>query len=224
MVRVMDGLCAKAEELRAGLEAELSVVLDVMVPARMLVAVLTDFRLQFPRVGVRLRSEVLGGVPSAVMDGSSRLGISGPLFYVIEGLEKVAVGATTLVPVAAPRHPLAAAATVISDQQAREHMQVVLTDQSALSTNRDFAVLASETVRVSDLASKYHLIMAGLGWGNLPEPMVREDLAQGRLCRLELAQWRERPYPMHAIHRTDTPPGPAARWFIDRFQAEVGVR
>lgn len=216
----VNGLRARVEGLRAGVEAELGVVMDAMVPAPLLVAVLAAFRLHYPKVVLRLSIEVLGGVPACVLDRTSDLGISGPLFYAVEGLERARVGSTLLVPVAVPGHPLAEQAGPIPNSEARKHAQIVLTDRSELSQGRDFAVLAAETVRVSDLAAKHLLTLAGLGWGNLPEPLVRADLAAGRLARLPLAEWHERPYPLHAIHRTDAPPGPAGRWLIERISQE----
>jgi hypothetical protein len=51
----------------------------------------------------------------------------------------------------------------------------------------------------------------------MPEPIVRDDLAAGRLKPLDLPEWSGGFYAMQAIHRTDTPPGPAAAWMIRRF-------
>src|SRR6266849_4106033 len=46
--------------------------------------------------------------------------------------------------------------------------------------------------------------LAGRGWGNMPEPSVRADLAAGRLVRLQLPEVRGGAYLLHAIYRTDT--------------------
>jgi DNA-binding transcriptional LysR family regulator len=51
----------------------------------------------------------------------------------------------------------------------------------------------------------------------MPEPIVRADIKSGRLVRLNLPDWRGGEYTMQAIHKTDTPPGPAGRWLIDRL-------
>jgi DNA-binding transcriptional LysR family regulator len=42
---------------------------------------------------------------------------------------------------------------------------------------------------VGDLALKHKLLLSGLGWGGMPELMVRADIESGRLVRL-LARWR----------------------------------
>lgn len=51
----------------------------------------------------------------------------------------------------------------------------------------------------------------------MPLPMVEEDLQSGRLVRLNLPEYQSGIYPFDVIYRTDLPPGPAARWLIERF-------
>ena len=53
----------------------------------------------------------------------------------------------------------------------------------------------------------------------MPEPIVRADIESGKLVRLNLSDWRGGEYAMQAMHRTDTPPGPAGRWLIERLAA-----
>ena len=50
----LDGLIAKARGLTQGLEAEVSLVVDVMLPAKLLVKALDEFRRKFPAVALRL--------------------------------------------------------------------------------------------------------------------------------------------------------------------------
>ena len=100
---------------------------------------------------------------------------------------------------------------------ARHHVQLVLTDRSTLTEGRDFAVVATHTWRLADLGAKHALLLAGLGWGNMPAPMVAEDLWAGRLVRLRLAAGAADTYRFHAIYRTEAPPGPAAAWLLRRL-------
>jgi hypothetical protein len=51
----------------------------------------------------------------------------------------------------------------------------------------------------------------------MPEPVVRGDIEAGRLVRLNLPDWRGGEYTLLAIHKIDTPPGPAGRWLIERL-------
>ncbi|HVV28964.1 MAG TPA: LysR family transcriptional regulator [Rhizomicrobium sp.] len=213
----LDGLLARARGLTQGLEAEVSLVVDVMLPARKLVRVLDEFRRKFPTVALRLRVETLGAVTQAVLDGLAVFGISGPLDLPGDLLTRGPAGSVKLVPVAAPDHPLAQAAGPVSANLARDHIQLVLTDRSALTEGRDFGVLSVKSWRLADLGAKHALLLAGLGWGNMPKPMVSDDLKRGRLVVLDIETPLDLVYRFHTVHRSDTPPGPAASWLMERL-------
>jgi DNA-binding transcriptional LysR family regulator len=119
----------------------------------------------------------------------------------------------------APTPPAAPAPTPIDSAVLREHVQLVLTDRTAMTEGQDFGVLALRTWRLGDLGAKHALLLAGLGWGNMPAEMVRDDLAAGRLVQLQVAAAPEHHYPISLIHRTDSPPGPAGAWLAERLAA-----
>jgi DNA-binding transcriptional LysR family regulator len=126
-------------------------------------------------------------------------------------------GSVKLVPVASPTHPLAMMQGVVSAAQARDHLQLVLTDRSPLTQGRDFGVLAVRSWRLADLGAKHALLLAGMGWGNMPKPMVNDDLKRGRLVELKIETQPEGFYPFHTVYRSDAPPGPAASWLMERL-------
>jgi DNA-binding transcriptional LysR family regulator len=97
----------------------------------------------------------------------------------------------------------------------------VLTDRSLLTQGQDLGVIGTQTWRLADLGSKHMLLKEGIGWGYMPEPMVREDIAAGRLIRLDMPEYKDGFIRLHAIYRTDTPPGPAGSWLIARFVAQA---
>jgi DNA-binding transcriptional LysR family regulator len=97
----------------------------------------------------------------------------------------------------------------------------VLTDRSPLTEGRDFGVQSDKTWRLGDLGAKHALLSAGVGWGNMPEPMIRDDLANGRLVALEIPDWQGAEYGLQAIYRTAVPPGPAASWLVERFVSQA---
>ena len=213
----LDGLLAKARGLTQGLEAEVSLVVDVMLPARKLVKALDDFRKKFPTVVLRLQAEALGAVTHAVMQGSAAFGVSGPLELASDLLTRGPAGSVKLVAVAAPDHPLALLAGPVGAAMTRDHIQLVLTDRSTLTQGRDFGVLSVKSWRLADLGAKHALLLAGMGWGNMPKPMVNDDLKRGRLVELKIETHTEGLYPFHTVYRNDTPPGPAASWLMERL-------
>jgi DNA-binding transcriptional LysR family regulator len=217
----VDSLLARARSLHEGLEPELSLTVDVMIPGEVLAAVLRGFQATFPSVALRLAVEALGAVAARVLDRSADIGIGGPVLDDHPGLERQAIGTVELVPVAAPGHPLAVM-TSIPPGEARRHLQLVLSDRSALTEGREFSVLASRNWRLADLGAKHMLLREGLGWGNMPLPMIAGDLAAGTLVRLALPEGQGALYSMHGLWRRDTRPGPAAQWALAEFAARLG--
>jgi DNA-binding transcriptional LysR family regulator len=97
----------------------------------------------------------------------------------------------------------------------------VLSDRSRLSDGEDFAVRARRSWRLGDMAAKHALLLAGLGWGNMPAAMVADDLADGRLVRLDIADMNGEAYPLILIRRQDHRLGPAGQWLADRLTAAM---
>jgi DNA-binding transcriptional LysR family regulator len=218
----INGLRAKVRGLLQGLEPEIHLSLDVMLPAARIADALKAFRSEFPTVSLRLHVEALGAVTQMILDRSATIGVSGPLpgNSGVDGVERIGVGKVELVPVASPDHPLARSERIMPGD-IREHIQLVLTDRSLLTKGMDFAVLSTRTWRLADLGSKHILLREGIGWGNMPLPMVEDDLSTGRLVRLHPPDSQSGFYPLDAIYRTDTPPGPAGSWLVDRFRQQV---
>lgn len=218
----IDQLRAKVRGLLQGLEPEVHLALDVMLPTERIVDALKAFSTEFPTVTLRLHMEALGAVTQLVLDRTATVGVSGPLpgFTGVAGVERIGVGNVLLIPVAAPDHPLARAGRN-KPGAGRDHVQLVLTDRSPLTGQLDFAVVSPRTWRLADLGSKHTLLKEGIGWGNMPAPMVEEDIASGRLVHLNLPDTQGGVYSLEAIYRTDSPPGPAASWLIARFQSQI---
>jgi len=213
----VDDMRARARALGAGLEAEVSLVVDVMFPMCALVKLLDAFQREYSTVSLRLNTEALGAVTQMVLDGRCQLGISGMPVAMPDTIERQLAGHVTMMPVCSPNHPLAALDGVVPTAALREHLQLVLTDRSALTQGQDFGVLARRDWRLGDLHSKYALLRGGLGWGSMPEAMVAEDLAKGRLVRLHPQDGPSLQYPLFVIHRADDQLGPAGRWLKQQF-------
>jgi DNA-binding transcriptional LysR family regulator len=211
----VETLRARVRGLLEGLESELSLVVDSMYPSDRLVAALDDFHRTFPTVPLRLSVRPLEGVERVVRNGDAWIGVGSLIHMNSAGLQVVQIGAVRLIPVAAPSHPLALAGEPLRSR-AREHLQLVLSDQRE-AEGRDYGVVSLANWRLGDLTLKHKLLLGGIGWGGMPEPMVRADLESGRLVRLELPDWRGGEYAMQVAHKVETPPGPAGRWLIQRL-------
>jgi DNA-binding transcriptional LysR family regulator len=214
----IDDLRAKVKGLLDGLEAEVDLAVDVMLPSNRLGKVLRGFAEQFPTVTLRLHVEALGAVVSLVLDRQAVIGVSGPLATGVDGIDAVSAGSISMIPVAAPDHPLARM-DEIPPGAGRHYTQLVLTDRSRFTEGRDFSVMSARTWRLADLGAKHALLREGIGWGNMPLPMIQPDLMAGTLRRLSMPDHPGGAYRFSGIWRRDAPPGPAAAWLLDQFTA-----
>jgi DNA-binding transcriptional LysR family regulator len=216
----MDLFKARARGLAGGLEPELSVVADVMFPIAPLTRAVAAFQAEFPSTPLRLNVEALGAVLLPVLDGRCAFGVMGSLPIIQPRLTYERLLAVRMCMVVSPSHPLAGHAGPIPAAVLAEHTQLVLTDRSDLSKGRDFNVYSPRTWRLADLGAKHAFLRAGLGLGSLPFDVVEADLAEGGLVEIHIEGDPRANMTMSAIFRTDTPPGPAGRWLIDRLKQE----
>ncbi|EIZ78850.1 LysR family transcriptional regulator [Novosphingobium sp. Rr 2-17] len=216
----VDALLAKVRSLRQGLEAELALAVDVMVPGHVLARLLRDFQARFPTVPLRLHVEALGAVAALVLEGRATLAIAGPDIMDIAEIERETVGSVELVAVAAQNHPLAMMKR-IAPGETRKHLQLVLTDRSPLTQGRDFSVFSTRSWRLADLGAKHALLKEGIGWGSMPRHVVAADLASGALVELHLPERPAIDYALVALWRKDGRPGPAAVWVLDELRERL---
>ncbi|NGO55147.1 LysR family transcriptional regulator [Allomesorhizobium camelthorni] len=218
--RSMDLFKAKARRLAGGLEPEVSAVIDVMFPIEVLTTAVREFRAVFPETPLRLYVEALGAVLKPVIDGVCDFGIVGSLPTTSPDLVKEKVLSVRTIMVAAPHHPLCTITGPIPRSVLEEHIQLVLTDRTTLSSGREFGVFSNRTWRLADLGAKLSFLRAGLGWGSMPRGSIEADLASGELVQLQLedAQADEYTMPMSIIYPAAKPPGMAGRWLMERLK------
>jgi DNA-binding transcriptional LysR family regulator len=124
--------------------------------------------------------------------------------------------------VVSPQHPLASHGAQIPAAILSEHIQLVHADPSDLSRPGGFGLLSPRVWRLSHVGAKLAFLRAGLGFGLMPRHMIEADLASGTLIEItgESAPPEGHMIAMSAVFRTDSPPGPAGRWFIDQLKQE----
>lgn len=220
IVSGVDTLKARARLMTSGVEAELSVVIDVFFPTDIVSSVAKAFARQFPLTPLRLFVEALGAAYQPVLDGRCSLGILPPLPQAFPTLVSERLGELPLIAVAAPWHPLAGFAGRIPRHELAKHVQLVLTDKSDLSTGRDFAVGSPLTWRLADLSTKHAFLKDCVGWGGMALHMVDQDIAAGTLVVLDTDEMPRTGFmlTMSAFHRSSQPPGPAGTWFVNHLK------
>ncbi len=136
-----------------------------------------------PGTRLRLRTEVLAGTWEALTSGMADLAIG-------VGLERGApadvqtqeLGVLPFVFAVAPHHPLAASTAPISDAELQRHRAVAVADSALRNTRITVNLLPGQDVlTVASMQLKIEAQLRCMGCGFVPEPLVREHLAAGRL-------------------------------------------
>lgn len=226
VVAGVDVLKARARGIAGGLEAELTVVIDVFFPMPVFAEIAHEFRASYPATPLRLYVEALGATLQPVVESRAGFGLVGPMPTVPAGLTAERVARLDLVMVVAATHPLAAYGGRVPKAVLADHVQIILTDRSDTTANREIGVMSPTVWRLADLFAKHAFLVSGLGWGSMPVHIVSEDLEEGRLVRLSIEDLETcaSSLPMSAVYRTAEPPGPAGRWMIERLkQCPIGV-
>jgi DNA-binding transcriptional LysR family regulator len=221
VARDMDLLKARAKRMVGGLEPELSVAVDVMFPNVTFTAAVAAFQKEFPATLLRFDIES-SAVIEPVLDGRCAIGIVGSWALAPPQLTHEALLTIRLPMVVSPQHPLATHRGPIPMGVLAEHIQLMHVDPSDISGDSGLRLKIPRVWRLSHLGAKLAFLRAGFGFGILPMHLVEADLASGTLVEIatEDAPCAGRLIEMSAVYRTDTPPGPAGRWFIDRLGKE----
>lgn len=217
IVAGVDTLKARARLMAGGMEAELSVVVDVFFPTADITRAAKAFAQRFPLTPLRLFVEGLGAGYQPVLDGRCSIGILATLPLAFPSLAGERLTEIPLVAVAAQDHPLAQASGRIPRHELAKHVQLVLTDRSSLMAGKDYGISSPTTWRLADLSTKHAFLRDGVGWGSMPLHMVQADLSAGTLVILDTEEIPHAGFPLtiSAMHRAAAPPGPAGRWFVD---------
>src|SRR5580698_9237701 len=96
----VDDLRASVRSLLGGVEAEVTLVVDVMLPSTRLVDAVQAFEANFPTVKLRLHVEALSAVAQLVRRDGALIGIGGGLLDIERDLELIHVGGVEMIPVA----------------------------------------------------------------------------------------------------------------------------
>ncbi|HET9931920.1 MAG TPA: LysR family transcriptional regulator [Polyangiaceae bacterium] len=214
----VDSLRRLTTGMASGLEASVSLCVDALFPLGVLVDLCVSFAKEFPTVDLRVDTQVLSAVSARVLEGAATIGVAGE-HGLAQGLARKVLAPIRMVPVVGATHPLASVRGPVATAQLSDTVQVVLSERSETGV-ADQGVLSPRTWRVADLYTKHALLRAGLGWGNLPEHLVSDDLAKGRLVRVQLAEWgdAEQVLLLCAIYRGDATFGPAHRWLLAQLE------
>jgi DNA-binding transcriptional LysR family regulator len=173
-----------------GQEETITIAIDAAADLNILTVVLAGLQSRFPDTRVVLRTEVLSGAIEAVQSGEAALAVAPAIPVVLEeeSFDYRPVARSVMHNVAAPSLLEAMEAPQTLADLRRFHQVIARDSGQALGRfDRELGVQKGQRRwYVSDLNVKKQLLVAGLGWGRLPEHMIAAELAQGQLREIAL--------------------------------------
>jgi DNA-binding transcriptional LysR family regulator len=132
---------------------------------------------------LRLRTEVLTGTWEALASGQVDLTIGVAMDRTtMPGVQIKELGHLPFLFAVAPHHPLAAMTQPLSDTELLHHRAVAVADSAQRMAPVTVNLLpGQEVLTVSSMQLKIEALLRCMGCGFVPEPMVREHVAAGRL-------------------------------------------
>jgi len=212
---------AMAAATREGIEPELAIAIDPLVPTTAFIDSLHALRAVFPYLRVNFSTEGLGGAERRLRRGDAALAFCLLLPTVPDDIVALPLLSINLIPVVAPGHPLARLGRPATRADLDEHVQLVLSDPSA-PDGPSYGVMSTKAWRFVELGRRLDFLLAGLGWCRMPEPLVAPLLAEGRLVRLPVEADPARTGPaltIYAAHMRDSALGRAGAWLLNDLKA-----
>lgn len=206
----LSNLALFSEQLRRGEETVLRVVLGDLCPRAEILDLLSRFFAAHPRTCLHLDYEAVGGPAERLREATADIA-----FHRFDnadvGMEMLPIGQVDLVPVAARGFFPSNEFEEITPDQLKSFTQCVIRDTSQHSNENFFLVEGANRCTVPDHAMKKELVLHGLGWGHLPDFMVKDELGDGRLISLRNRHLPGRVETLAAMRRRDRPHGPVAQ-------------
>lgn len=204
---------AVAAGTRQGLEPELTLAIDPMVPSAPLIESLRILHDAWPHLPISFSTEGLGGALRRLRRKEAALAIGLLLPDVPEDVVAVPLSTIELVPVVAPMHPLARQAGPLTPADLEPHVQLVLSS-GAVADGPDYGVASFARWRFLDLGRRLDFLRSGFGWCRMPQHLIETDLKEGRIVELNLdkdAAGQRGALTIFAAYLAGHPPGPAGR-------------
>lgn len=197
--------------LAGRVEPIVRLAIEAVTPLGPVMEVLREVKDQYPSVRIELGTERLAGAIDALRGERADLAIATQLGIEGTRLEAVPYGRVRVIPVARRDHPLATCGAKIPPSLLQAHAQVVLQDSAQGPDSPSLNVLEGGLRwSVTDVAAKKEVILAGMGWGGLPEHIVADALASGKLVALRIPAFAET-MELFVLRRRDRPHGVVAQ-------------
>lgn len=208
----MQKLSDVAKSLNAKQEAEVFVAVTATYPLQPLLQIIGDVTTAYPATHIRMTRENMGGSIERLLRDEADIIVATMDGVPAEQVEAIPFSTVTILPVAHPDYEPARSNHMKTVEEMQSYTQIVVADSGsgAYRQSRDLLPGALRWT-VSDFAAKKEIILAKMGWGGIPDHLIKHELEQGKLVPLNLEGFPPRQSPLYQIRRRDRDVGVVAQ-------------
>ncbi|WP_372870141.1 LysR family transcriptional regulator [Shewanella sp.] len=208
-----------ASRFSEGWEPKLELVIDGALPMEPIMTALKRMAEHQIPTKIQLNMEFLGGVQHRFERDNADLMLvkdyrTGP-YYHAKPLPSI-----TSVLVAAPHHPLAGRLQ-LTLTELQQHVELTIEDSSPVKTYRDELQFGGDKVfYLSGFIMKKNALLKGLGFGWMPDFLVRDELKAGLLTEIDFVGGSRYTFVPQLVSTLERPLGRAGRLFTELILEE----
>jgi DNA-binding transcriptional LysR family regulator len=209
-----------ANSMAIEFESEVTIAVDVLQQVSALVDAFEAFSELFPHTRIRVLETSLSGTTEALLEKQADLVIGGEIPTGFNGFPLTTI---SMLPVAAPSHPLVQKRENVSEIELKSHRQIVLRDTGTKREQDAGWLSAQQRWTVSHFSSSISLVKTGLAFAFLPDKWVKEELKSGSLHLIQLQERLQRSLPLYLMFADKPNAGPATRALSELIQTKIRV-
>ncbi len=208
-----------AEFLKRGYEPKIRILISALWPLPLLAQALNELNRQYPHTEIKLIHDVLSADEQLFNDHAD-IGF-GHFHRAEESFNYQKIISIEMIPVCSPLNRLAQFKEHSPPEELKKEHQIILRS-TIQSTNRSSGVLnPARIISVNDYLAKKELLLSGVGWGFMPEHLVKNELKQKQLLRTHGETIK---ISLGMAHATKKSLGPCGKLLWDYFQPEHVLR
>ncbi|MGC0154325.1 LysR family transcriptional regulator [Chromobacterium vaccinii] len=215
LLRHAEQLERRAGSLGRGWEPELTVALDSLLPAEVMLAACGDFAGHCRETRLQLHEVVMSGADDALYRGDAELAVAG---RVPQGFLGDWLLDAEFIACAAPHHRLHGLGESLDGEQLRGEVQVVLRDSGSRQPRDEGWLGAHQRWTVSQPETGIAMVEAGLAFGWLARHRIGRQLADGSLKPLPLKSGAVRRASLHLVLAEPSSAGPACLYLAEALR------
>ncbi len=197
-------------------EPEINISIDGISPLPKLLKVFKSFSDRYQNTKLNLSFDILSEAESKVLTREAEIGVTHFLAHQ-EVLESIPITQVKMIPVISRE--------LFQEKKIKHQSELLLIDQIVVgekkkNTDVTFGLLeAGKRWRLSDPNFKRDIILAGLGWGHLPEHTIEREIQEGRLMILDFEDIHPRVLEVNLIRLKRVSLGKIARNLWDELSS-----